>query len=337
MIVLNSGRKQELFNDTQSSQRKEIIKPVFIAESSVMKNIHNKIKNLAHAKSNLLILGDEGTGRQSTAYEVFYQNKYPQSEREFFIIDCQGMAPHLIEQKLFGDKYSKSYTSLLSSNENNTIYLKNINFLNLNLQKKIYSYLTKEKTYNRPRLISSSNELISKKIQSKKFLQELFNILSEDLIILPLLKERQKDISHLISFFNKKNHFKGFFDSEALEFLQSYSWYGNIIELKDMCLKLSILYHEKDIISKKDLSHIIRDLSAEAVDIKYNPNLTLNNIMNLYIEKSLEHFGCKKSAARALGISIKTLYNKLKIGVVSERQRSSIKTDYFKRRGWRKA
>ena len=319
MIVLHAGRKQDLFNETNRSQSKNRVRPVFIAESGIMKSIYGKIKNISHTKSNLLILGDEGTGRTSTAYEVFYQNEYPQSNREFLEINCKGLAPHLIDQKLFGDNYSKSYKPLLNSNTNNTIYMKNIDLLNLDLQKKLYSYLSKtSSSSNRPRLISSSNESISKKIQNKKFLQELFNLLSEDLIILPLLKERQEDIFPLIFFFNEKNHFKGTFDHQAFDFLHSYSWYGNISELKNICLKLSILYHEKDIINKKDLSFLIKDLSAESIDIKYSPNLTLNDILNLYTEKALAHFGCKKTCAAALGISIKTLYNKIKTGAVSE-------------------
>ena len=320
MIVLHSGIKQELFNDKKNLQNQEIIKPVFIAKSSIMKDIFNKIKNLSHTKSNLLILGDEGTGRTATAYEVFYQNKYFQSSREFLKIDCKKLAPHLITQMLFGDKRSQTYKTLLNSDESNTIYIKNINLLNLELQHKLYSYLSQnQSSSNRPRLISSSNESLSKKIQEKKFLQELFNLLSEDLIILPLLKERQEDIFPLISFFNEKNHFKGEFDNKALEFLHSYSWYGNISELKNICLKLSILYKEKHIISKKDLSYIIKDLSVDTVDIKYSPNLTLNDIMNLYIEKALTHFGCKKACATALGISVKTLYNKIKTGAVVEK------------------
>lgn len=340
MVVLHAGKKQELFNENQDFQSKQSLKPVFIAESSLMKKIYNKIKNLSHTKSNLLILGEEGTGRQAVAYELFYQNKYFEGRKEFFKIDCKRLAPHLIEQRLFGDKYSKSYKALLNSDESNTIYIKDIDLLNLDLQKKLYSYLSKNNSAShRPRLISSSNELVSNKIQDKKFLQELFNLLSEDLIILPLLKERHEDILPLISFFNKNNHFKGHFDSQAFDFLHSYHWHGNIAELKNVCLKLSILYHEKDIVRKKDLSHVIKDLSTQTVDIKYSPNLTLNDVVNLYIEKALQHFGCKKASAEALGISVKTLYNKIKIGAVSDKTAlsSAGSTDYFSGIEWGKA
>ena len=335
MVVLNAGRTQELFNT--KTKNKEAIRSVFIAQSSVMRSIYSKMKNLAHTKTNILILGDKGTGRKSTASEIFYQNNYSHGEREFLQLDCKSMSPHLIEQKLFGDHNSPSYTPLLKSNQNNTIYLKGISDLSLTLQQKIYSYLTTEKNYNRPRLICSSDESITKKIQNKKFSQELFNVLSEDLIILPLLKERQEDIFHLMNLFNKNNHFNGVLSPEALDFLQSYNWSGNITELKMICLKLSILYPEKDIITKHDLSHIIKDLSIESVDIKYDPNLTLDTIVNLYIEKALQHFRCKKEAAEALDISIKTIYNKMKSGVISEKSDSSLLEKYFKEAEWSKA
>ena len=317
MVLLQSGRKQELFeaqNNTKNQQQKA--QSAFIAESDLMKHIHNKIRNISHTKRNVLILGAEGTGRSATAYEVFYHNK---NSKEFVQIDCKNLTSHLLNQMLFGDKNSKSYKSLLNLGENKTLYIKNIDLMSLDMQKKLYFYLSTQGTRKKhPRLIVSSGESLSQKIQDKLFFQDLFNIISEDLIILPLLKERQQDIFSLLSYFNKKNNFKGCFNNKALDFLNSYEWYGNITELKNICLKLSILYHEKDIITKKDLSYIIKDLSTEVIDIKYSPNLTLNDVINLYIEKSLVHFKCKKRSASALGISVKTLYNKIKIGAIRE-------------------
>ena len=322
MIVLHTGNKQKLFEEGRtriSSQEKKSNKPTFIAESDLMTSIYNKIKTLSNTKDNILILGDKGTGRSTVAYEIFYNNKYSHSQKNFFELDCKGLSPHLIRQKLFGDKSSPSYKPLLKLEGNNTIYIKNINFLNLNLQKQLYDYLLKKasKTHH-PRLICSSTETLSKKIQSKNFLQELFNLLSEDLIILPRLEERKEDIFPLINHFNKINHFKQHLNQRALEFLYSYSWYGNITELKNVCLKISILYHNKDIITEKDLSHIIKDLSTQEVNIQYNPNLTLNDIVNIYTEKALLHYQCKKTCAVALGVSVKTLYNKIKLGLISE-------------------
>ena len=322
MIVLHSGNKQKLFEEDKTkitSKEKKNNKPDFIAKSNLMTNIYNKIKLLSNTRDNLLILGDKGTGRRTVAYEVFYNSNHSLSQKNFFELNCKSLSPHLIRQKLFGDKNSSSYKSLLKLEGNNTIYIKNISFLNLETQKQLYDYLVKKVSHsNRPRLICSSTETLSKKIQSKNFLQELFNLLSEDLIILPRLEERKEDIFPLINHFNKLNHFKQHLNQRALEFLDSYSWYGNITELKNVCLKISILYHNKDIITEKELSYIIKDLSTQEVNIQYNPNLTLNDIVNIYTEKALLHYKCKKTCAMALGVSVKTLYNKIKLGLISE-------------------
>ena len=318
MIVLQEGN-QKLFNNNTDNSKKfnEKILPTFIAESPLMQLIYRKIKALAYTKTNVLILGDRGTGRYSTAYQIFYQCN--DNQKEFIQIDCKTATPHSINQQLFGDKSLKSNKPLLFSNNKNFIYIKNIDLLNFHLQEKLYHYLSNKKNQlTQPRLIFASNEKISKKIQVNSFSQKLFNLISQDLIILPRLSERQKDIFFLISMFNKENAFKGKFNQKAINFLTSYAWYGNISELKKVCMKLSILYPNKDLISEKDLSYIIKDISFENTDIQYNPNLNLSDIINRYTEQALLHFKCKKACASALGISSKTLYNKIKTGAIND-------------------
>ena len=119
-----------------------------------------------------------------------------------------------------------------------------------------------------PRLIFYGADILSNKVQEGSFSQELFNLLSENLLILPLLSERREDIPAFISLFNEKNGFKGRLSYDALQLLQSHSWNGNIPELKNACLQMSILYAEKDLINKEDLSLIVRDNFSENACIK---------------------------------------------------------------------
>ena len=317
MIFLQAGNQKLFTNNTDNSKKSNQKTPsAFIAESPLMQLICKKIKNLACTKTNVLILGDRGTGRYSTAYQIFYHCN--ENQAEFIQIDCKTSAPHSINQKLFGDNL-KSNKPLLFSSGKSFIYIKNIDLLSFYLQEKLYHHLSNKKNkLTQPRLIFASNENISQKIQVNSFSQKLFNLISQDLIILPRLSERQKDIFFLISMFNKENAFKGKFNQKAINFLASYSWHGNISELKKACLKLSMLYPQKEIISEKDLSYIIKEISFENADIKYHPNLTLNDIINRYTEKALLYFKCKKACASALGVSSKTLYNKIKTGAIND-------------------
>ena len=84
----------------------------------------------------------------------------------------------------------------------------------------------------------------------------------------------------------------------------------NVRELKNLCERLAALISDKNNIEASDLPLNIREFGELPLFIKYNPKINLKKIKNLYIRLAVEHFQCKKTAARALGISVKTIYNK---------------------------
>ncbi|MDE0091692.1 MAG: hypothetical protein OXN83_00210, partial [Oligoflexia bacterium] len=199
----------------------------------------------------------------------------------------------------------------------NTLFIKGLELWTAFLQNKMLSYLLNNaNSAHLPRLIFYGTETLSSKVQEGSFSQDLFNLLSKNLLILPLLSERKEDIPLFVSLFNEKNGFKGRLSHSAFQFLKSHFWYGNIPELKNTCLQISILYAEKDIITEEDLSLIIKGNTFETTNIKYNPNISLEDMINRYIELSIEHFQSKRESAKALGISVKTIYNKIKSGAV---------------------
>ena len=311
-MILQSGEKQVFFENQNINLQDELqTKELFIAESSVMKNIYQKIQYLAYKNSSVLILGARGTGCKTTAKHIFLENKYNKSN-QFIELSCYGLAHSFIDKKLFGTDTLKA---LLSIGSEHTVFIKGIELWTAFLQDKLLSYLLQNKNSSHlPRLICCGADSLSNKVQEGGFSQELFNLLSEDLLILPLLSERKEDIPFFVSLFNKKNGFKGHLSHEAFQLLKSHYWNGNISELRNVCLQISILYAEKDSISREDLSLIVKDRSLEATEIKYNPNISLDNIINHYIELSVKHFNSKRESAKALGISVKTIYNKIKSG-----------------------
>ena len=314
-MILQTGENQICFEeyDTDTSQATKTTED-FIAESPAMKSIYRKIQDLAYESSSVLILGARGGGRNTTAHRIFHENKYNHSNK-FVKLSCYGLAHTLIDKKLFG--VDNNSTGLLSIGSENTLFIKGLELWTAFLQDKMLSYLQlNKKSTLRPRLICCGTDLLSKKVQEGSFSQDLFNLLSENLLILPLLKERKEDIPLFVSLFNEKNGFKGRLSHEAVQKLQSHPWDGNMTELKNVCLKISILYANQDIINKEDLSIIVKDNFFETVNMRYNPKVSLEDIINRYIELSVNHFQSKSASAKALGISAKTIYNKIKSGDV---------------------
>lgn len=99
-------------------------------------------------------------------------------------------------------------------------------------------------------------------------------------------------------------------DSGVLDTLKHYSWKGNIRELKNLCERLSVVCSGQKSIRVSDLHLNIRESGELPLFVKYNPKINLEKIKNLYIRLAVEHFQCKKRAVMALGISVKTIYNK---------------------------
>ena len=315
-MILQSGENQICFEEynTDTSQETKAGED-FIAESPQMKSIYRKIQDLAYESSSVLILGARGTGCNKTAHRIFYENKHNHSNK-FVKLSCYGLAHTLIDKKLFGVENNSK--GLLSIGSENTLFIKGLELWTAFLQDKLLSYLQlNKKSTCMPRLICCGTDMLSNKVQEGSFSQDLFNFLSESLLILPLLKERTEDIPLFVSLFNEKNGFKGRLSHEAVQKLQSYSWDGNVAELKSVCLQISILYAKQDIINKEDLSIIVKDNFFETVNMRYNPKVSLEDIINRYIELSINHFQSKTESAKALGISAKTIYNKIKSGDVA--------------------
>jgi len=315
MTFLQAGQHQVGFEDQDKDIQLERMEApfVFISESPVMKKVHDKIKKLAFLSSPVLILGASGTGKNSVACEIFNKDKDSHSKR-FIKCVCYGLSPEVIKKKLFGDNGEQG---LLSCGANSTLFIKGLELWPPVLQSKVLFYLSANKEReNRPRLICSAGEKFSDMVKDSSFSAELFEVLSQNFLVLPSLSERLEDIPFFISLFNKQNDFKGYITHSALKVLENYSWPGNITEFKNACLQMSILYAGKEFIDEKDLSLIIqKDQPIEKI-IKYNPKLSLEDLINSYIQMSLDHFQSKKRSAKALGISVKTIYNKIKTGRV---------------------
>ena len=316
MTFLHAGQNQEIFDfhtpDSPGggSHRDSAKRPVYIARSPAMKQIYQKIKRLALSLNPVLILGEEGTGKTATARQIFYENS-GNKEGDFILIDARETDPDEMEKQLFDLE-----NGLLSTGgPAKTLFIKNVDGLKAPLQEKLCQKLSQGAGF--PRLTASADERIFDKSKGKElFHLPLFNILTSEVVILPPLSERREDIAGLIALFGKKSGSQWKPDRQALRILSEHSYRQNLNGLKAVCLKTALHIKTGANVSAGDLDLILKENIAPSGKIKYHPDMTLEDLIDLYIQMSLNHFRSKQKSASALGISVKTIYNKIKSGKV---------------------
>lgn len=299
--------KQERFDDRfHSIKEKEII-----SKSSVMKALLKETLVISKNTSPTLIMGGYGTGRSMMGRKIFNQSHT--NNGDLIVINCAGMSASQIEEDLFS-----SSKNVLKNIYGKTLMLESIDCLPDKLQPRLLNFLRNSqdsKQNYKFRLIATASERLYQKIEKGEFRENLFSYLSQNLLITPLLAERTEDIPDLIDAFFRKNNFKGTISEEAIQALVNHNWKGNVIELKNICNQISTLHKDK-VITRKELSIVSHEETKVHLFVKYNPKIKLDELVNYYITQSLKHFNSKKASADSLGISVKTIYNKLESGVV---------------------
>lgn len=334
--------KNKSTGDKLIGQSKEIIE--------VYKTIGKVSKNLIP----VLIVGERGTGKSSVAKSIhqFSDNK----ENPFITINCLSLGNELIERKLFG--YEKgAFTGALFSQagdlekiNDGTLYLGNIEALNLELQSKLLYYLQQGEYFpigsaipvkSSARILASSSDNLESLIIQGKFIDELYSKLRVLEIIIPPLRERKSDIpfiiDHYISQVNLElgTSVKGV-SKPAIKKLLRYDWPGNVNELKtsiksavaisrgpsilleDLPSNILGTSHTKsrtddqDIILKEWIKTELYNLKKESNQDYYNR--VISKIEKELISQVLETTNGKKvDAAELLGITRNTLRTKMSI------------------------
>ena len=294
--------------------------------SKSMEVVYETIEKVAQTDANVLITGENGTGKEVIAREI---HKLSQRCHEIFVtVDISALNENLIESELFGHKKG-AFTDARSERigrfevaSGGTIFLDEIGNLSLAAQVKLLSVLqTRQITKvgdNKSmgidvRLISATNMPVDKMIIDGKFREDLIYRINTIHIQIPSLRERIEDIPALANHFLQG--FKQKYKKPRLEFKKSsfqklakYDWPGNIRELQHTIEKAVIMTADNFI--KPD------DLMFQAVDKTGETSSELFNLFNhekMLIEKALKKFEWNMSkTAKELGINRSTLYDKIK-------------------------
>lgn len=300
----------------------------FVANSDSMLKIVETLEKVIPTKSNILILGESGTGKGLIA-EVIHCNS-PRRDKPFISINCSAIPEGLLESELFGYKKG-AFTGAVSDKlglialaHEGTFFLDEIGDMPLNLQAKLLKVLETGEVYplgdTKPkivdvRLISATNVNIENKIKEGKFREDLYWRLNVIEITIPPLRERKDDIEMLSKhFINKfatehKKNIQGF-DRPAFSLMLEYSWPGNVRELGNV-IERAIVLAEGSYITTNDLPDKLKRAEQE------KDSSTLKVYISDY-EKNLlwktynAHNKSKEETAKALGIDLATLYRKFK-------------------------
>ncbi|OHD05847.1 MAG: Fis family transcriptional regulator [Spirochaetes bacterium GWC1_27_15] len=329
---------------------KNFIMDTMVGSSFQMQAIKELIENSSKTDARILILGENGTGKELVAREI--HNKSLRSNKPFISVNCAAIPETLIESELFG--HSKgSFTGATSDRigkfelaNTGTLFLDEVADMSLATQAKVLRVLQEMKLTKigssevisvDVRIIAATNKDIREEIKKGTFREDLFYRLNVIPFFIPPLRERKDDIPLLIEyFFNKicsENKIpKKELSKDALEYLKDYSWPGNIRQLRNIVERLLIMVAQ-NIIEVADLEKHLDDESDIYKDsdilTKYDDfklNTAMDEFERDFIEKKLKenNYNISKTA-KTLGVYPSNLYSKInKLGIdIEEAKKNS--------------
>ena len=299
-----------------------------IGNSPRMQEVYDLIARVASTDATVLITGESGTGKELVAQAIVEIG--PRRHKPFIPLDCGAIPPSLIESELFGHERG-SFTGASQQRRGHferasggTLFLDEITEMPVELQAKLLRVL-ESGTLTRVggearipvtvRLIAASNRAPKEAIQAKKLREDLYYRLNVFPIVLPPLRDRGEDALMLADLFlDGMNHAEGKskrLSAKARERIQAHPWPGNVRELKNELQRAFIM--SDGTIELDGLISGPQPPSAPASDAQPpGVGASLDDSERQLILATLERCaGDKKRAAEILGISLKTLYNRL--------------------------
>lgn len=296
-------------------------------QSQAARQLYEHVRLVAPTDMSVLVTGASGTGKEYIARRIHEQSN--RSKAPFVAVDCGAIPKELAVSEFFGH-VKGSFTGAIENKtgafvaaQGGTIFLDEIGNLTYEVQVQLLRALQERKV--KPigsnqeiainvRLISATNENLRQAIEKGDFREDLYHRINEFTIRIPDLKERKEDLllfaNHFLDLANSElqKDIIGF-DNDTMQLFQSYSWPGNLRQMKNV-IKYATLLATGRYITRKELPEELTE------NLSSHTNIQLKNVEHErdLIRKALQECGNNKTrAAQLLGIDRKTLYNKLKI------------------------
>lgn len=298
--------------------------PIFTRQGAAYQEVKRRVRLVAPTRLSVLILGENGTGKEHIAQYIHAQSKV--ADKPFVPVDCGSLSPTLAQSAFFGHRKG-AFTGADSDKvgyfeeaEGGTLFLDEVGNLPLETQQMLLRAIQErryrpigakeDKTAN-VRIVAATNEDLQKAVSEKRFREDLLYRLKEYVITVPPLRDCQEDILPLADFFREtanqelERNIKGF-DASARNALLAHPWPGNVRELKQK-IQIAVLHAGHDMITEADL-----ELDAEESPVSSSFTLKDTGLEKERILRALQQAdGNRKAAAKLLGISRTTLYRKM--------------------------
>ncbi|MDB5581211.1 MAG: sigma-54-dependent Fis family transcriptional regulator [Bradyrhizobium sp.] len=297
--------------------------------SPVMQHLYDQVARVAVTDATVLLIGESGTGKEVAAQTV--HDLSPRRKNAFLAVNCGAISPNLIESEMFGHERGsftgaeRQHKGFFERASGGTLFLDEITEMPVELQVKLLRVLetgafmrvgTTQQIMTDVRVIAATNRNPDEAVEAGKLRADLYHRLNVFPLRLPPLRERGSDIDQLANAFleklNETHNENKAFTSETLRAMRGHTWPGNVRELKNFVHRAFILADSGQ-------------LNASAMPMQVSPGeapapsfvlvpvgSSLAAADRQLILATLQHCGnIKRQAATMLGISLKTLYNRL--------------------------
>ena len=342
IVVDKALEKRNLASENQLLRRQlreQASVPTMLGKSPRMKEVFSLIRQIAPARTNILITGESGTGKELVARAI--HSLSDRRDRPFVAINCGAIPENLLESELFGH-VKGSFTGAVSHKEGlfeaadgGTLFLDEIGEMPLPLQVKVLRAL-QDRTFKRVggtsdtrvdlRILAATNRVLSEELRAGRFREDLFYRLNVIEVRIPPLRERTEDIPELVRFFVERysrelERSVRDVDPEVLSILERYAFPGNVRELENLMERAVTLAPDERITAECLPKGVLeREQNTQAGSISPE-GADLNGLLAEYeralLLEALEHArGVKKRAAALLHVSFRSFRYRLeKLGL----------------------
>ena len=300
---------------------------VMIGESSEMHEVYRKIRQVAPTDSTVFIQGESGTGKELVAESI---HRASRRNGRFVPVNCGGLSKDLVASELFGHEKgsftgaSRRHSGFFERADSGTLFLDEITEMPVDMQTHLLRVLESGRVLRvggeteidvSARLVAATNRDPAEAVAEEKLREDLYFRLRVFPIELPPLRQRGGDVELLtrrfLSDLNRQYGTSKRLSDEAIEAFGRHNWPGNVRELKHTVHRAYILAEEENgLIDAPE--RFDEPLSSANDQLTSHIGRSIRDVEKDLITSTLEHYGGdKKAAAATLGISLKTLYNRL--------------------------
>jgi len=335
-LVKNALAMEDLKKENRQLKYSLFMEDPLIGSSPAMKKIRTLIDQSAASDARILIMGENGTGKELVAREIHKKSR--RCDGPFVTVNCAAIPDTLLESELFGHEKG-AFTGAIARRrgkfemaDEGTLFLDEVADMSSSAQAKVLRVIQElkferiggEKSISvNVRLIAATNKNIQEEIKKQLFREDLYFRLNVIPIIIPPLRERPEDLRELTNYFMEKfkpqkNSEKRTISNEGMKILEDYTWPGNVRELKNFIERINVMSDE-EVISPETVHYFLGEKIKEegSWNLEEFESMKLNEAKDLFEKKLLtlklsqNNFNISKTA-EALGIYPSNLHGKTK-------------------------